>query len=338
MYLKLFNSGLTKWTWVFIILFLLCNEAFGQNYIEYQKIISRVDDDIVANELQRATQRLDTLHNQYDFVFAKHCIKALQICCANNDSVNACKWLAKCFKQGVPLWIVRNNELTQKVFNYQLTAHTINSYDSLRTIYKSSINIDLARQIDSLMTIDQRKTKRLNDGFILWRYTIYYPQWLRNNKRQFALLTTIIDKYGFPGEQLIGLPSEYEDSATSYKNIMFYGPHLYEGKAYIMLIHYYSNSRKDINGKLLKNVLNGNLPPYQYGALNDFMALYGKGRNNMHSYYNVWHTDPNENNIDSINARRALIGLSTNESKKRNNVLWFEQRKNKVANASIILE
>lgn len=321
-----------------VVLCLLRGNVFGQDYIDYQKTINRIDEDIIANDFNTATIRFDSIYNGYEFVFATHCIKALQICCDNNDSVNADKWLVKCFKQGVPLWIIRVNELTKKVTGYSTTQHTLAKYDSLRAIYKASINIELAKQIDSLMTIDQRKTRNVNDGFVLWRYIIYYPQWLRNNKKQFKILDAIIDEYGFPGERLIGLPREYEDSAALAKNILFYGPHLSDNRAYIMLIHYYTNPRRDINDKLYKDIINGCLPAYQYGALNDFMAKYGKSKYGKYNYYNVWHTDPDINNTDSINHRRGLIGLCTYENDQRNKLLWREQRKNKTANAEIILD
>jgi hypothetical protein len=319
------------------ILCLLCGNVFGQDYVAYQKIINRIDEDIITNDLQSATAKFDTIYKQYSFVFATHCIKALQICCANTDSINADKWLAKCFVQGVPLWVIRTNELTNKAIGYSTTQHTLKKYDSLRVVYKAAVNWEVARQIDSLIAIDQRHTKMVNDGFILWRYILYYPLWLRNNKRQFAIIDSIIDKYGFPGERLIGLPEHYNDSALHYSDFVFYGPFLADTRTRTMLLHYYSTAHKDINNKLKANVANGFLPAYQYGAINDFLAEYGKKRYG-YKYYNVWHTDINKDNIPHINERRALIGLSTYETQLKHSLIWRERRKNKIANSSIVLE
>ena len=43
-----------------------------------------------------------------------------------------------------------------------------------------------------------------------------------------------------------------------------------------MLIHYFSSPRNDINEALRESVKQGFLPAYQFAAINDFNALYGK--------------------------------------------------------------
>ena len=125
---------------------------------------------------------------------------------------------------------------------------------------------------------------------------------------------------------------------SSIKYFKFYGPILRETNAYIMLIHYYSNPRADINSKLLENVKLGNLPPYQYGALNDFMARWGKKKYGDYKYYNVWHKDPDNLNGDEIKIRRNSIGLNSYEQQNRNMLIWRERRKNDIANSEIILQ
>ena len=310
----------------------------GQNYIEYQSTFNRIDEDIKVKNTRIAIERLDSIFNEYEFIYAQHCIKALQICCYTNDSIKADKWLAKCFKQGVPFWVIKTNDLTKKSLLYSTTKKTVQNYDSLYAIYKSSINNHISRLIDSLFTIDQKYTYKVNNGFILFRGTIYGLQWMKNNKRQFTIIQNIIDHYGFPGERLTGLPKWYEDSLKSAKYFIFYGPNIHDSRAYFMLIHYYSNPRKDINDKLLKNIGTGFLPAYQFGALNDFLARWGKRRYGDYQYYNVWHHDPNKENIESINTRRHLIGLNSFEQQLSNELLYRENRKNKKANSEIILE
>jgi len=322
--------------WLFI-LFLTVN-SFGQNYIDYQRTFNLIDEDILIQNNKSAIERLDSIYSNYEFIFAKHCIKALQICISVNDSISADKWLAKCFMQGVPLWVIRNDDITKKSLQYSTTYTTIQKFDSLYSIYKASIDINLSRKIDSLFTIDQKYTHKINDGFFALRYTIYYLQWLKNNKRQFAIIDNIIDIYGFPGERLLGLGDMTEDSSSikffKRNGLSFLG----DKRVYFMLIHYYTTPRKDINDKLLHNVINGFIPAYQFGALNDFMARWGKKRYGDYQYFNVWHQDNKPENLDKINKRRLSIGLNTFEQQKRNiaidNKLW----KDKKVNLEIILE
>lgn len=323
---------------ILLFLLFLTGNSFGQNYIEYQSTFNRVDEEILTQNYKLAIERLDSIYSNYEFVFAKHCIKALQICITANDSVHADKWLAKCFMQGVPLWIIKNNDITKKSLQYSTTQITIQKFDSLYSIYESSIDTNLSRQIDSLFTLDQKYTHKINDGFFALRFTIYYLQWLKNNKRQFAIIENIIDNYGFPGERLIGLSDITEDSA-SINFFKRYGLGFYEDKrVYFMLIHYFSKPRKDINDKLLQNVINGFIPAYQFGAFNDFMATWGKKRYGDYQYYSIWHQDNKSENLDNINKRRLAIGLNTFEQQQRNRSINDEKMKNEKANSEISLE
>ena len=320
-----------------LLMSVCCTELFGQNYVEYQKTFNRIDNDILSNNLSIASKRLDTIYHSFDFIYAKHCIKALQISCLQNDTSDVDKWLKKCFIQGVPFWIIRNNEITSKVFQYPQTKNTLLSYDSLRTIYNSSLNIQISRTIDSLYVLDQKYTNKVNNGFILFRHTIYGILWLNNNRRQFNVIKDIIDQYGFPGEKLIGLSQYYQDSIEAKKDVLFYGPSIDDYRAYIMLIHYFSSPRDDINEALITSVRQGFLPAYQYGAINDFNVLYGKKKNSS-EFYNVWHDDPNIENNPQINSRRQLIGLSPILEQNRNNQISTDRRKSKTINSEIILE
>jgi hypothetical protein len=322
---------------LFLIIFFACN-THAQDYVAYHRVINRIDQDIVNNDYNTAIARFDSLYESVDFVFASHCFKALQLSCASKDSIHACKWLEKSFLQGVPLWMIRSNDLTKLVLNYASADPIIKHYDSLQHIYNISVNAGLRNRIDSLFEIDQQFTRKVNDGFFLFRYTIHGLRWLKNNKRQFELLSEIIDHYGFPGEKLIGLPKSINDSVYCADHYRHYGPFLKETHAYIMLIHYYSNPREDINQKLGSNIHAGHLLPYQYGALNDFMAKWGKKKYKGSTYYNVWHIDPNTAHAEEIDQRRIAIGLNDYEQQKRNNMIWDERMKSKKINAEILLE
>jgi hypothetical protein len=230
--------------------------AHGQDYFEYQRVFNRIDEDVLKEKYSVAIQRLDSIYTQYHFIYARHCIKALQVCCKANDSVRANKFLAKCFRQGVPLWVIRVNELTRRSLHYTSTQNTIRAYDSLRAVYKSSINKDVARQIDSLLERDQRLTDKVNSA--LFPFGIRsYTRWRRNNSREFEKIRQIIRTHGFPGERLIGLPSYYEDSSYAAANIIFYGPHLFDSRTFTMLLHCYSHPRESMDELLLKSVRNG---------------------------------------------------------------------------------
>ncbi|MDT8308722.1 MAG: hypothetical protein RQ866_04270 [Bacteroidales bacterium] len=323
---------------IWILLLFLTSQLFGQDYIEYHRTFNRIDEDVLSQNYTAAIERLDSIYLKYDFIYAKHCMKALQICITANDSIKADKWLEKCFKQGIPVWIIRTNEITNKSITYSTTQKTLNDFDSLHSIYLSSVNTNLREKIDSLLTIDQKYTRRVNDGFVLFK-PIHWLQWGINNQRQFELLKQIIEAYGYPEERLIGL-SNIQDSVAFAKHFTFWGPsELRDSRVQIMLQHCYSTWHKidfDFKDTLNKNLCNGNMPAFQYAKIIDFMLP------DKQKYINnkFWLRDKfcEENCNEIINRNRYSIGLNTSEQEKRNTLIERERRKNKKANAKIMLE
>ena len=323
---------------IWILLLFWTSQLFGQDYIKYHRTFNRIDEDVLSQNYSVAIERLDSIYSNYDFIYAKHCIKALQICITTNDSINADKWLAKCFKQGIPLWIIRTNDITNKSLTYLTTQKTLNNFDSLYSIYQSSVDTNLREKIDSLLTIDQKYTRKVNDGFVLFK-PIYWLQWGINNKRQFKLLKQIIETYGYPEERLIGL-SFIQDSVAFAKHFTFWGPsELRDSRVQIMLQHCYSTWHKidfDFKNTLYKNLCNGNMPAFQYALIIAFMLP------DKQKYINnkFWLRDEccKENCNEIINRNRYSIGLNTSEQEKINTLIERERRKNKKANSEIMLE
>lgn len=323
---------------IWILLLFLTSQLFGQDYIEYHRTFNRIDEDVLFQNYTLAIERLDSIYSNYDFIYAKHCIKALQICITTNDSIKADKWLEKCFKQGIPVWIIRTNEITNKSLTYSTTQKTLNNFDSLHSIYLSSIDTNLREKIDSILTIDQKYTRKVNDGFVLF-IPFYWLQWGINNKRQFKQLKQIIETYGYPEEKLIGLPN-IQDSVAFAKHFTFWGPsELRDSRVQIMLQHCYSTWHKidfDFKDTLHKNLCNGNMPAFQYALIIAFM-LPDKQKYINNKY---WLRDRfcEENCNEIINCNRYSIGLNTSEQEKRNTLIERERRKNEKANSEIMLE
>jgi len=246
--------------------------------------------------------------------------------------------LEKCFKQGIPVWIIRTNEITNKSLTYSTTQKTLNNFGSLHSIYKASIDTKLQKKIDSLLTIDQKYTRKVNDGFVLFK-PFYWLQWGINNQRQFRILKQIIETFGYPDEKLIGLPF-IEDSAAHVKHITFWGPsELRNAYVQIMLQHCYSTWHKidfDFKETLNKNLCYGNMPAFQYALIMDFM-LPDKQKYINNKFW-LKNSFCKENCNEIINSNRYSIGLNTSEQEKINTLIERERRKNKKANSEIMLE
>ncbi len=308
----------------------------AQDYIRYHQLFNRIDRDIDAKNPHASLPRLDTVLQQYEFIYARHCIKGLQICCSLNDSLRAEKFLRQCFLQGVPLWVLRTNLLTAPSLGYPQCKATLLLHDSLVAVYKSRLNQDLVKKVDSLIQLDQYHTDRLNSSSLLTRYP-RFVRWKRNSRKQYRLICAWTRQYGFPGERLIGLPEYYNDSSSNAKQILFYGPCLINTRLFTMLQHYYSHPREGVLPAFKQAVAEGYMPPEQCGTLYDFVARWGKGKFGS-DWYNVRHRDHDSTHLPIIEQRRAMIGLNTCAEQKNNMLINRERRKRGTASREILRE
>lgn len=323
----------------FLWLIILSSKVFGQDYIQYQKTFNRIDDDLTGQNYPLALDRLDSIEAGYKFVYGKHCVKALQICVLAKDTAKAGRWLAKCFTQGIPLWMIRSNALTRPSLAFPNTRNTIKLYDSLRQLYKNALDTNLLNRIDSLLAIDQKFTRKVNDGFVLFRITIHWLQWRKNNKKQYEILVNMIREKGYPGEQLIGLEG-LQDSASFYKHYTFWGPsEIREAKVQIMLQHCYSTGNKAnkvFRNVLLKEVYYGHLPAYQFAIIHDFMI---KGSDiGQNTPYHAHNHNLNSDQLFKIDQNRLSIGLTALEQERKNTEISRERRKNRTVDSTVVRE
>ncbi len=312
--------------------------GFNQNYREYHQIFHRIDEDVLTQNAQMATFRLDSVLEKFDFVYAKHCMKAIQICLAQNDSIRANLWLEKAFKQGIPIWLIQMNEGTRNSLILVNTQETIQKFDQFHTTYLNKIDQNLNKTIDSLLVIDQKFTQRMNRGsfFLL---PIYWVQWGIQNKKQGAILKSIIEKQGYPEEKMLGLP-HLQDSIQFNKYLSFWGPsELRDARVQIMLQHCFSTWHpKDVKfaETLIENLSLGNIPPTQLGILLDFMFP----NREKYADFNFGFREIPKSipTMKKVNINRFGIGLNSLEQEQRNTLIERERRKSRTINKEIMLE
>lgn len=313
--------------------------SIAQDYIAYQQLQNRVDEDVLKGQYEEALPRIDSLYREYPFVYAKHCIKALQICVYKQDEARARAWLEKCFLQGIPLWYIRHNSGTQAVLTYPRVASVLNKYDSLHQRYESSHDAFLIRTVDSLLQRDTHCTYKVNEGFALLK-PIYWLLWKANNRRQLVAIKRLVKRYGYPGERLIGLDPFIQDSTRSCSYLSFYGPsEIRQAAVQIMLQHCYSTAPKydpEFQILLNENLKMGNMPSFQYGIVMDFMCRKSKRMGSKKFLLNTKNPEPMM--IQQVNMNRHSIGLNSYEEDNRNDQIELERRKHKTANMEIMVE
>lgn len=280
----------------------------GEDYIHYQQLLHRADEAILQNNLPEALLIMDSVYSDYTFVYARHCVKGLQLALKLHDDLRGARWLQRCLVQGVPVWMLRNNNITRELWQRPYGPKVIALMDSFRAVYYSRIDTNLRRHVSRMMSKDALRTRRINDGFLPLRYSFYALSWWRHNKLQAQEIAKITLQAGFPEERLIGLPPLLEDSVTLAPYMRREGINLVlqNREAFFMLLHYFSTKRPDMNELLLPQVALGNLPPMQYARLNDYLSFNTSSK--RYANYHV-HQPRHQENADSVNLRRARLGI-----------------------------
>lgn len=322
-----------------LIVCLTMSFAFSQDYIKYNKLITKAENEILDSSYNEALAIYDQVLKKYDFVFAKDCYTALQIVSFSNDSVQAQFFLRKGIKQGLELDLLENAPFISRFSTLSWwKPFILSEYDSLHNIYLSKINLKLRDQLIKLATLDQLYTKKLNRyRFRIIHQIIAYRKWKKEigNIVEIELLP-LIEKHGFPGEKLVGINTNIRFNDTTTNDFLISqikkgigGPE--SVNAYLILIHYISGRKNKLDFHLLENVRCGNLPAIQYASLQDFCMKYDSEIKS--GYYNQWHRNPDTDAIINDNLNRLSIGLEDFETlrrkEKRNWTIQKEIQQNK---------
>jgi hypothetical protein len=84
-----------------ILLFIPC-VVFGQDYIEYQRAITKAEKFILDSNYRAAINIYDSVFVQYDFAFAEHCFTAARTAVVAGNNPMAANFLKRCIAQGPP--------------------------------------------------------------------------------------------------------------------------------------------------------------------------------------------------------------------------------------------
>jgi hypothetical protein len=241
----------------------------------------------------------------------------------SKDSTETIFFLRKGIKQGLELDLLDNAPLISNISQNSWWNSFLNKeYDSLHAIYLSKINIRLRDQLIKLATLDQLYTKKLNKyRFRIIPQIIAYRNWKKEIGKLVEIeLLPMIEKYGFPGEKLVGINSNISFEDTISNNYLISqtkkglgGPE--SVNAHLILIHYISGRQNKLDFKLLENLKNGNINAIQFASIQDFSMKYNSEV--QMDYFNQWHRNPDVTAINQVNLNRTSIGLEDFETLRR---------------------
>lgn len=304
---------------LFLYFFVMLGFVFSQNYIDFQKNITRAEIAILDSNYTEASRIYYDLFQNYDFVFLGNCVSACQSAIAINNDTLAFYFAERAIKHGLKMNQIET-EKTLKLLQTkpQWKAFSAN-YDSLRAIYTKSVNWELRKKINELNDRDQlwRDRHEIQWWNLLWKPLIK-RRWYKELEKIVEIeLVPLINQYGYPGEKLIGIDEKYmHHKFREEHNISF--------MVSLILIHYYSKNRSLDDAFLIEEIKKGNLNAKQFADFHDFRAR-TSGKND---YYCQWYWNLQYLNtvVEDVNKRRAEIGLGTHEQRMREQKNFINSR------------
>ena len=308
--------------------------AFSQDYIDFQKNITRAEVAILDSNYTEAATIYYDLFQKNDFVFLGNCVSACQTALVLNNDTLAFYFAERAVKHGLKMNQIESEKTLKLLMAKPQWVPFSSKYDSLRTIYTKSVNWELRNKINELNDRDQlwRDRHEIQWWNILWK-PIIKRKWYNELEKIVEIeLLPLIKQYGYPGEKLIGIDEKY-------MHHKFREEHFNSFMIRLILIHYYSINRSLDDTFLIEEIKKGNLHAKQFGDFHDFRASYcSEDSNAFNELYAQWFCNLkfSKTEVEEINKRRAEIGLGTHEQRLREQKNFIEYRKQRNNNKPFV--
>ncbi|WP_338792572.1 hypothetical protein [Bernardetia sp. MNP-M8] len=279
-----------------------------ENYLNYHLKVIECEQLIVEGEYTSAISLFDSLFKKFDFLFLRDIKVATELSVFEKDYKSALKFTSLGIKAGWTLESINKNDNLQSLKEQGEWVQIISAYDSLHKIYLSKLNFQIKEQVHEMIKKDQKKAF----GALLRigqkskrRYS--EKKFAPHSEHQIGKLEQIINKYGFPSEQLIG-NNVWSSVILSHHNSISVN---YNSKDTIYT---------QLKPKLLNALTKGEISPYELAQIEDWRiaAL----NNHELTSYGFLGTIPDKIILESVNNNRAKIGLRSIDL--RNNLIDVE--------------
>ncbi|UZR97802.1 hypothetical protein [Chondrinema litorale] len=275
-------------------------KTFGQdNYLVYNKEIISCEQLIAENKFSQAIEHYETLFKKYDFIFLRDIKVATQLCAYEKDFEAGFKFIRLGIANG---WTLKNISKDNKLKLFHKSPAWKNieqEYDSLHNQYLLRLNMELKEQVHVMFKKDQKKAF---GAFVKIgqkakrRYS--EKKFAPHSEKQMEKLNNILDRFGYPGEKLIG-NDLWGSVILSHHNSI--------SVKYNLNDTLYSN----LKPKLIDALKKGEISTYEFAVIADWRiaAL------NHHSLtsFGFLGSIPHSAYLKAVNKNRAEIGMRSIE-------------------------
>lgn len=279
------------------------------NYLDYHRDVIKTEQLIIEHRYKEALSELNNVFNSYDFIFLRDYKVAAQLAVFIGDEKAALNYLQLAISKGWELKDIKKNSIMKPIFNNPDWEIIEANYDSTRNNYLQSIDEGLRLQVHEMFKRDQKKAigallRIGNKAQEKYGENKFAP----HSESQLAELDTILIRYGYPGEQLIGNDS-WMSTIFSHHNSV--------SKEYVLKDTLFQYFRP----KFINAIKRGEMSPFEFTIIEDWkIAVENDHKKSAYGFLGAIQSESMLNEIDqnrinvglrSISIRNALVDIET---------------------------
>lgn len=194
---------------IFFIVFNFSNAVFGNsNYFEYHKIINNAEKSIFINSNFKEGIRLYKIaFSEFDFVYAKDCLTAIQISLYANDEKSFIIFMKKGFENGLMLRHFRKIKyINSHQFYIKDSMMLVNIYHKHRQVYLKRIDTTALKLTYNIFAKDQlHKNSLIKSNGKFESLIAHEKRYTPLIKSSILELRKLINEKGFVSDRIIGI-------------------------------------------------------------------------------------------------------------------------------------
>ncbi|MCB0667667.1 MAG: hypothetical protein KDC80_17680 [Saprospiraceae bacterium] len=272
------------------------------DYIKYHERIVEAECLIASEDFKGALQVYEELLNGYDFVFLRDHQIASQLALYLNQRQKAREFLLNGIRAGWTLKSIRKNAFLKRLRKDRDWKSIKVQYHTLNEEFTAALNLQLRKRVKKMFSRDQWKALGALFTFSAKAQDKYAERrFAPHSEKQIKEFQTIIDKYGYPGEKLIGndfwmstILSHHNSISTKYNR----NDTLYD----------------DIRPDLMQALRLGQISAFEYALIDEwYRATINDDKKGTYGILE----GPLQGELEATNKRRGMVFLREIETQNR---------------------
>lgn len=279
------------------------------NYLDYHKKVIQIESHLVAKEYETALAGYERLFSSYDFVFLRDYKVACQLALLVDSQALAKKYMEEGISNGWSLKSIRKNKFLRSHLDGSVWKDIKSNHKVLAAQNTEQVNQTLRLQVHQMFKRDQKMAIGAWLRFGDKAQEKYGDQkFAPHSNKQMAELEGILEKHGYPGEQLIGY-TYWMSTVVSHHNSVS-KKHVLSDTLFL-----------ELRPKLLEALKRGEISPFELALMDDWrMAVLSDHKRTSHGFVGAVQSGLG---LVEVNENRASIGLRS--VKLRNELIDVER-------------